>query len=110
MKHKPVIISIPDLVNRIDRDSDDFDLFDALERGPEKPGESADGDEQAWTAYAQALQQFIKEHVGEFVIVTWPEHVISPAYNGDANYSGPMSLAEARTGEPEAVITWQPGD
>ena len=43
MKHKPVIISIPDLVNRIDRDSDDFDLFDALERGPDATGRSPHG-------------------------------------------------------------------
>lgn len=60
MKHKAILISHDDLVSRLFRDSDNFELGDAVEEVP--------------TATT------------DWFIVQWPQHVISPRFNSDATY------------------------
>ena len=81
MKHEAIIIGITDLVGRICQDSDNFDLQDALDIDDreELPGRGC-------------------------VLVTWPEHVINPRYNADANYCHFDEESEAQSYEPEAAI------
>jgi hypothetical protein len=31
----------------------------------------------------------------QWYVVSWPEHILTPQYNGDANYAGPFSRDEA---------------
>lgn len=39
-----------------------------------------------------------------FWLVSWPQHVTTPRFNSDANYSGPFaSKQEAQECDPEAV-------
>lgn len=77
MKHKPVLIKGTDLYNRLFSDSDwhEPELADTLclETNTDAEGfEAVDWTDRALTAWW---------------IVTWPEHVTSPSYNGDATYS-----------------------
>jgi len=86
MKHDPQQMTISELVNRIDADGDNFDIFDALETGSQKPPGNADDFAQEYDAYDAAIAAFIREHGSELVEVTWPEHVVTPRCNHDANY------------------------
>lgn len=79
-KHKPIIISIDDLTNRLFSDSDGFYMTDALEIDP------AEVPDIGW------------------VVVTWPEHVINPRYNSDANYLLFETCGDAEIYEPDAMI------
>ncbi len=42
---------------------------------------------------------------GDWWVVAWPEHVISPKYDSDATYHGPIDSQEAAAADwPEAII------
>ena len=77
MKHKPVLIKGTDLYNRLFSDSDwhEPELADAL--GLETKRDEEGFELVDWTD--QALNAWWK--------VTWPEHITSSSYNGDATYS-----------------------
>jgi len=83
-KHKPTIIDFENLEARIFTDSDDFLVSDAL-----------DIEDEDWNR---------DEHVGKWVLVSWPEHVINPRYNSDATYCEFDSLEDAQGYEPTASV------
>jgi hypothetical protein len=70
-KHKSVAIETSDLITRLDRDGDD-------NFGPWESREEMDAAGDGWW------------------LVSWPEHVISPRYNGDAMYSACEDESDAR--------------
>lgn len=81
MKHKEIIIKLDDLETRIFGDSDNFTLGDAL---------GFEGEEL--------------ERIEGYAVVGWPEHVINPRYNSDANYCHYLSLAVAICANPDALL------
>lgn len=97
MKHEMVAIAVEDLFQRVHSDSDNFDLLQALGVNyPPLPGSASDADaDWAWAVYIAAESLYVRRHYGKYVVVGWPEHVTGCRYNSDANYSAPMSRAEA---------------
>lgn len=78
MRHKSVAISVAGLQDRVWADSDNFGLADAL-------GIEGGTTDDWWAA-----------HCIDWVVVTWPDHVVNARYNSDAHYSCPMRESEAR--------------
>ncbi len=75
MKHQPVLIKGTDLYNRLFSDWDFPEFADAL-------GLETKRDEEGFE-----LVDWTDESLNAWWKVTWPEHVTSPSYNGDATYS-----------------------
>ena len=75
MKHESIFIRVDDLINRIDSDSDDFTIEEALSLN--------DGDE---------IQ------MNHWVGVSWPDHVVNPKFNGDADYGHPSTRDAIESG------------
>jgi len=83
MKHAPETVTVNDIVGRSSRHTDTpwFDLLAVEMPGHDDAREAADYDNAADIEAA-----WLREHAEDKVEVSWPEHVIYPQYNGDANY------------------------
>lgn len=61
--------------------------------------------EREWTS-ATCCMFAESDHAGfrsdPIYVVVWPDHVLTPKYNGDASYIPYSTLAEARAAWPEA--------
>ena len=76
MKHKPILIKGEELKVRLVMDSwASPEIADVLCLETKKDSEGFD------------LVEWTDEALNGWWIVTWPEHVTSPSYNGDATYS-----------------------
>lgn len=101
MKHKSVAISFDDLFTRVDRDTD-------------TPMNETIGIETDWEFLGiddpmEQIRNYNDLNSGQAIFglgcyerlkdswfcVSWPEHVLTPVYNSDAYYSGPMTREEA---------------
>lgn len=98
MTRKTIAICGDELLNRIDSDTDspwrdvvgwNCDELDALESLSD-PSEEQSRRRDALDTECKA------QAAAAWWEVSWPEHVICPAYNGDANYARHHSEAAAR--------------
>ena len=85
MKHRPetVTVTVNDIVNRADRDTD-TPWFDLL--GIYMPLHRAAIEAQDYDSAADSESAWMREHSEDKVEVSWPDHVTIPRYNDDANY------------------------
>jgi len=83
MNHTPVIVTVNDIINRSEMHTCTpwYDLL-AVEMPKHARAIKAENYDKAADIEAAWLQ----EHAEDKVEVSWPEHVIYPQYNGDANY------------------------
>jgi len=83
MKHAPETVTVNDIVNRADRDTD-TPWFELL--GIDMPQHAAAIKAQDYDKAADMESAWMREHSEDEVHVSWPEHVTIPRYNDDANY------------------------
>ena len=60
-----------------------------------------DDTDTRWDEVIGCEETDVNEFDGTWWTVSWPQHVGTPRYNGDAMYSGPMTEAEARADADE---------
>jgi hypothetical protein len=99
-KHTPVAIEVSELFDRLFSGTDDFDIVDALDLDILRPGD-ADGECERYDAEVAA---WLQTHRGQFVEVSWPEHVINPRFNSDATYAMVGSRERVVADCPDAVF------
>ena len=88
MRHNPVVIGFDELIGRMWEHFADVDIAEAL--------------------CVDSIDDFEAENV--WFVVTWPEHVLNPLYNGDANYAGPYTTQEEALCEYEGEVVNVYGD
>lgn len=107
MKHKSVAIAFEDLLARVLEGSDskwravlgvNHERLDEIERdlAAISRGDVDDGDEEGLLEEANNLDaKLILSLTGSWWIVSWPDHVVVPRYNSDANYRQVSGCEEA---------------
>ena len=83
MKHTPETVTVKDIISLIKRDTC-IPWFDLL--GAEMQGYNKAVDAENYDKAADIELTWLREHSEGTVEVSWPEHVIIPRYNDDANY------------------------
>ena len=83
MKHRPETVTVNDIVNRSDRDTDTL-WYDLL--GVDMPGHREAIKAEDYDSASDIESAWMREHAEDKIEVSWPEHVTIPRYNDDANY------------------------
>lgn len=86
-KHEPATMTIGQIINAIDERSSDpwYDVIGVKIPGL-KEAINTIGEDEDWTAIDDIEASYIAEHRNDVYLVSWPDHVSCPRFNGDANY------------------------
>lgn len=110
-KHKKSKVTLGDLLTLVDKHCDGR-WWDVV--GVDIPGldELMDSGEQADLDRASEIEaDYLKAHMDDAYIVSWPEHVIVPQYNSDASYQrikddGSEWMTIYRSSLEEAIVEY----